>query len=58
MSYDGTDFTVLDGPFTEAKEIVGGWALMECRDKDEAIEWARRFLAIVGSGESTVRPTF
>jgi hypothetical protein len=58
VSYDGTDFTVVDGPFTEAKELIGGWALIECRDKDEAIEWARRFLAIVGSGESTVRPTF
>jgi hypothetical protein len=58
VSYDGTDFTVVDGPFTEAKELVGGWALIECRDKDEAIEWSRRFLAIVGSGESTVRPTF
>ncbi|MFL6099213.1 MAG: YciI family protein [Actinomycetales bacterium] len=58
VSYDGKDFTVKDGPFTEAKELIGGWALIECRDKDEAIEWARRFLAIVGEGESTVRPTF
>jgi hypothetical protein len=58
VSYDGTNFTVLDGPFTEAKELIGGWALIECRDKDEAIEWARRFLTIVGAGESTVRPTF
>lgn len=58
VSYDGTDFTVLDGPFTEAKELIGGWALMECRDKDEAVEWARRFLTIVGGGEATVRPVF
>jgi hypothetical protein len=58
VSYDGTDFTVLDGPFTEAKELIGGWALMECRDKDEAVEWTRRFLAIAGPGESTVRPSF
>ena len=27
-------FTVVDGPFTEAKEIIGGWALLECRDLD------------------------
>lgn len=39
VQYHNGEFTVLDGPFTEAKELIGGWALMECRDKDEAIEW-------------------
>jgi hypothetical protein len=56
VQYKNGEFTVLDGPFTEAKELVGGWALMECRDKDEAIEWTKRFLAIAGEGESTIRP--
>jgi len=51
-------FTVTDGPFAEAKELVGGWALCECRDKEEAIEWAKRFLSIVGDGESRIRPVF
>jgi hypothetical protein len=51
-------FTVLDGPFTEAKELIGGWALMETRDRDEAIEWTKRFLSIVGEGESTIRPVY
>ncbi len=50
--------SVLDGPFAEAKELIGGWALMEVRDQDEAIEWARRFLTIVGEGESTIRQVF
>jgi hypothetical protein len=50
--------TVVDGPFTEAKELVGGWALLECRDKDEAVEWTRRFLDIAGDGESTVREVY
>ena len=50
--------TVIDGPFTEAKELVGGWALMECRDKDEAIEWTKRFLAVAGHGDVTVREVF
>jgi hypothetical protein len=54
---DGT-YTVLDGPFSEAKELIGGWALMETRDKDEAIEWTKRFLAIAGPGESTIRPVY
>jgi hypothetical protein len=51
-------FTVTDGPFTEAKELVGGWALMEVRDKDEAIEWTKRFLALLGNGESTLRQVY
>ena len=55
--HDGK-FTVIDGPFTEAKELVGGWALMECRDKDEAVEWTKRFLNVLGEGESRVRPVY
>jgi hypothetical protein len=51
-------FTVIDGPFTEAKELIGGWALMEVRDKDEAIEWTKRFLAIAGEGETTIRQVY
>jgi hypothetical protein len=53
----GGKFTVVDGPFTEAKELVGGWGLMEVRDKAEAIEWTKRFLDVAGDGESTIRPT-
>lgn len=49
-------YTVLDGPFVEAKEIVGGWALMECRDLAEAVEWSKRFLGVLGEGEVRVRP--
>jgi hypothetical protein len=52
------EFKILDGPFAEAKELVGGWALMEVRDKDEAIEWTKRFLAILGNGESTLRQVY
>ncbi len=54
----GGKFTVVDGPFAEAKELVGGWALMEVRDKDEAIQWTKRFLSIAGDGESTLRQVF
>ena len=58
VQYHDGEFTVLDGPFTEAKELVGGWALMECRDRAEAVEWTKRFLAIAGPGESTVRTVY
>jgi hypothetical protein len=51
-------FTVRDGPFTEAKELIGGWALMETRDREEAIEWTKRFLTLVGEGESTIRQVY
>jgi hypothetical protein len=52
------EFTVVDGPFTEAKELIGGWALIECRDRDEAIEWTKRFLSVAGGGETRIRPVF
>jgi hypothetical protein len=58
VRYSGGEFTVLDGPFSEAKEVVGGWALMETRDMDEAVEWVKRFLAIAGEGESTIRQVY
>ncbi len=38
--------TVLDGPFTEAKELIGGYAVTEVRSKEEAIELGRRLLQI------------
>lgn len=58
VKYSGSEFTILDGPFAEAKELVGGWALMECRDQDEAVEWTKRFLTIAGPGESTIRQVY
>jgi len=39
-----------DGPFSEAKEVIGGFAVFDVRSKDEVLECARRFLDIVGSG--------
>ena len=56
VRFSGQKRTVIDGPFAEAKELVGGWALMECRDRDEAIEWSKRFVAVLGEGEVRIRP--
>lgn len=51
--------TTVDGPFTETKEVVGGFAILECASKAEAIEAAKRFLRVVGGdGESEVRQMF
>jgi hypothetical protein len=45
--YRGGKRTVTDGPFTEAKELVGGFALMRVRSKEEAISWCDRFAAVM-----------
>jgi hypothetical protein len=42
----GGKVTVLDGPFTEAKELVGGYAIMQVATRDEAIELGRRFMKL------------
>ena len=56
VHFSGSKRTVIDGPFAEAKELIGGWALLECRDKEEAVEWSKRFLSVLGQGEVRVRP--
>lgn len=48
-------FTITDGPFTETKELIAGFAIVQTPSKDEAIKWAKRFLALVGDGESEIR---
>jgi hypothetical protein len=35
-----------DGPFTETKEVVGGYAILQAKDKAEALEWTKKFLEI------------
>ena len=40
---NGGQFTVVDGPFAEAKELVGGMAVIQVQSKAEAIEWTKRF---------------
>ena len=51
-------FTVTDGPFTESKELVGGFALLEVKSKDEAIAAIKRFLDVVGEGECELRQLY
>jgi hypothetical protein len=50
--------TVTDGPFTESKEIVGGFALLRANSKKEAIELVRQFLQVAGDGECELRQVF
>lgn len=50
--------TVLDGPFTESKELVASYALFQVNSMDEAVEWTARFLNVIGEGECELRPVF
>ena len=55
---DNGKATVTDGPFTESKELIAGFALLEARSKAEAIEMAKRFLNVAGGGECELRQIY
>jgi hypothetical protein len=42
VRFDGGKRTVIDGPFTEAKELIAGFWLIQVKSKEEAVEWAKR----------------
>lgn len=48
INQTGGEQTVLDGPFTESKEVVGGYCILQTKSKEEAIEWTSRFLGVHG----------
>ncbi len=54
LRLSGGKFTVTDGPFIELKELMGGWAVIQTKSLEEAIEWCKRFRKIVGDGESEI----
>jgi hypothetical protein len=43
IRYSGDKRTVVDGPFTEAKELIAGYTMIQVKSREEAIEWTRRF---------------
>jgi hypothetical protein len=54
----GGKLTVTDGPFTESKELIAGFALLAAESKEEAIELTKRFLEVAGEGECEIRQIF
>lgn len=54
----GGKVIVTDGPFTEAKEIVGGFAIIQAGSKQEAIEYTKQFLEVAGDGETEIRQVY
>jgi hypothetical protein len=60
IKYDGRKRTVIDGPFTETKELVAGYTLIQANSREEALEWTRRFPnpAVDGNGRDRVRQLY
>lgn len=62
ITVTGGKTTVTDGPFTETKELIAGFALLDVRSHEEAVEWGRRFTEVfadtVGDVEVDVRKVF
>jgi len=54
----GGKISITDGPFTEAKEAVVGFALVEAKSKEEAIEFSRRFWQVAGDGAGEIYEVF
>jgi hypothetical protein len=50
VQYQGGKRTLVDGPFTESKELVAGYTLIQTRSREEAMEWSRRFPNPIGEG--------
>jgi hypothetical protein len=48
VSFSSGNATIKDGPFTEAKEVIGGYWLIQAKSKEEAVEWASRCPAADG----------
>lgn len=58
VRHDGSALSVTDGPFTESKEVVGGFAILQATSKAHAIELAKEFLAVAGEGECEIRQIY
>ncbi len=58
VRFSAGKLTVTDGPFTEAKELVGGFAILKTNSKEEAIELAKQFLPVAGEGECELRQLY
>lgn len=54
----GGKFTVTDGPFPETKELIDGYAIVEAKSREEAIEHSREFMAIAGEGHGQILRLF
>jgi hypothetical protein len=61
IRYSGDKRSVIDGPFTEAKELIAGYTLIQTKTREEALEWSRRYpnpVAHSADGEIEVRELY
>jgi hypothetical protein len=56
VNLSGGKRKVTDGPFTESKELVASYAILQVKSMDEGVEWCTRFLKVLGGGECELRP--
>jgi hypothetical protein len=54
----GEKITVMDGPFAESREVVGGFAILKANSKEEAMELVKTFLKVAGDGECELRQLY
>jgi hypothetical protein len=50
IKYSGRMRTIIDGPFTETKELIAGYTIIQVRSREEALEWTKRFPNPMGAG--------
>jgi hypothetical protein len=50
VRYEGSQRSIVDGPFTESKELIAGYTVIQTRTREEAMEWSRRFPNPVAEG--------
>ncbi|BCP53970.1 hypothetical protein K32_25870 [Kaistia sp. 32K] len=59
VAFDGPSRSVIDGPFTETRELVAGYWLWEVKDMDEAVAWVKRCPnPMLGPSEIEIRPLY
>jgi hypothetical protein len=58
VRFSGDERTVIDGPFTETKELIAGYMLWQVKSKEEAIEWVKRAPNMPDGSETEIRQVF
>jgi hypothetical protein len=54
VKFSGDNRTVIDGPFTETKELVAGFSIIQVKSREEAIEWVKRVPNVFPNGEAEI----
>jgi hypothetical protein len=58
LKFSGGQRRIIDGPFTESKELIAGFSILNVNSIDEVIEWASRFAVLIGDVQIEIRPLY